>query len=247
MKKKVLIYASAGSSITRFVEFFDRQTVDVVAAITAKQVIDVTSVRLPELIMVVLTDELIERHTDLLLRLPRLCKEFILFNLSSIQATDLRALYDSKFARYFGPSESLSLQEHLAQKMGEWKEPMVTQQKNRRALLVDEHTATQISLNALLLHHQFEVKYANSFEAAEDQLLENKFDLVITNSYDDSSAGENLVINGRKGCNKNTSFFFLTLKSKSSVANEIVNFDPQKIFVSPYDLGAIDERMKLIH
>ena len=181
--------------------------VDLIAALSRQQVVEVLCVTSPDMVVVWLDDAMMQKYGAVMSAMVLNCDKLIVINNSAYHRSKVALLFGDTPVRVFERTDLISFWNFMLERLSKWKLEAGVQLRKQQALLIDGGAAVSQNLNAMLHRNNFEVVY-RAFSGAEDELFEKQYDLVLAKAEMPDGSAFSAVDPSNRGFNKNTPFLF---------------------------------------
>lgn len=212
MKRKVLLFGMNAQDIKQMSAFPGSAEVDLIAALSRQQVVEVLSVTTPDMVVVWLDEAMMQKYGAVLSSLVLNCNKLIVLNNSNYHRSKIALLFGETPVRVFERSDLISFWNFMLERLAKWTSEASIQLRKKQALLIDGGTSVSSDLNAILHRNNFEVVY-RAFAGAEDELYEKQYDLVLAKAEMPDGTAFSAINPANRGFNKNTPFLFYSESS----------------------------------
>lgn len=241
MKKKIVMFGLDAREIKRLSTFPGSTEFDLFAALSKQQFIEIKSVTEIDLLILQLDDEMLKRYGNALASLVTACHKLVVLNTSHLSRTGVALLFGDIPIRIFDQYNTIAFWDYMIERISKWQREQNKVLQKKLALLIDTDAAYASPYSNILVRNNFIVVYS-AFHTAEDELLENQYDLVVARA--ETPGGDSLpALNpSNRGYNKNTPFLFVTKKkthntSKEFMFNESDDLTELEVCVKKFSCG----------
>ncbi len=217
MKKKIVMFGLNAREMKRLSTFPGSTEFDLFAAMNRQQLVETMSVTAIDLLIVQFDDAMLKRYGNVLAALVLNCDKVVVLNTSHVNRSKVTLMFGEKPVRVFDKNDTIAFWDFMIERMSKWQSEQTGVLRKKMALLIDSEAAFSSPYSSLLLRNNFNVVYS-AFSSAEDELLENQYDLVLAKAETPCGDSISALDPLKRGFNKNTPFLFVT-KSKQPAKN----------------------------
>ena len=202
-----MLFGMNAQDIKQMSTFPGSAEVDLFAALSRQQVVEVLGVTSPDMVVMWLDEAMMQKYGAVMSAMVLNCNKLIVINNSAYHHSKIALLFGDTPVRVFEQADIISFWNFMIERLSKWKSEAGVKLQKKQALLIDGGTTVSQNLNAMLYRNNFEVAY-RAFSGAEDELFEKQYDLVLAKAEMPDGSAFSAIDPANRGFNKNTPFLF---------------------------------------